>query len=301
MANRIVVVGNSLRIKELNIEDETIAKYFKKSKGDDEQLASELRKVIRVGILTLSEESIATLIGKLESELNVKLSSLKEQILIEEKLGAVEKGKNFETEIIPPLIEKFAKIFDDTVIPVGNEEGSIPGSKKGDILVIINPKETFGVETKVVFEAKDKTMNLGGEGGILKELEEARINREAASAVAVFSAESAPKEVGALRYYPPYGLICTIDKEKLDTLPLEVAYKYARYEAIMQIKKEEVKIDVKKVKDLMTTAISTLRTFSSIKSKITSSINNLEDIKTTLDDLHHRMNDIFEEIEEELK
>ena len=53
------------------------------------------------------------------------------------------------------------------------------GSKKGDILIEINPKDTEGRKASIIVEAKRKSMGITGKNGILKKFEMAKSNRNA--------------------------------------------------------------------------------------------------------------------------
>ena len=68
-------------------------------------------------------------------------------------------------------------------------------SKKGDLVITIDPTRTRGTSLRIVVEAKDRPMPLGR---MTKELAEARVNRSAAIAMAVFTPHTAPTAVSPL-------------------------------------------------------------------------------------------------------
>ena len=71
----------------------------------------------------------------------------------------------------------------------GTETGSLLGSKKGDFVLTIDPRLARGADLRVVIEAKDRAMS---QRAMREELREARENRGATVAVAVWTPAHAP-------------------------------------------------------------------------------------------------------------
>ena len=298
MAKRIVVTKKKVAFKDFVVEDEVLGTYFSQYKDDPDALGQAVHRALRIGVLALEDERLTTLLQRLEQDLGVELSRLKEKIQAEIALDARVRGRRFETELVYEELEKLARVFDDTVEVIGDTEGAILGSKKGDLLVTLNPADVSGTSRTIVFEAKSGAVS---KPQILEELIEAKANRGAACAVAVFDKDGIPGEAGVFRRYPEAGILCAIDTEVMETLPLEVAYKMARYEAILTVRRDEAAVDAVRISELMTQAESTLDTLGKVKSKITSSKRRLDDAADLLGEFQETLQHIFDEMETALR
>ena len=117
-----------------------------------------------------------------------------------------------------------ARGLGDLVERTGADGGDAMTSKKGDLVITIDPTRTRGTSLRIVVEAKDRPMPLGR---MTKELAEARVNRSAAIAMAVFTPHTAPTAVAPLALVG-LDVFATYDPEADDAVALEAAYRAAR-------------------------------------------------------------------------
>ncbi len=238
----------------------------------------------------------------LKKELVEKVENIEKALKIKEAVSEAEekstaKGFVFQ-DLVLEKINDIAKILDDNVIDVGNMRGKILNSKAGDILSKLNLRFTSGNKLKIILEAKDQSKTLPS---ILKELEEAMLNRDAQVAIAVFSSQiNSPRESGNFRVYPGGKIICVLDKDTQDSTALEVAYKYSRIEALSEIKITDRKINTTKLESSLSQIRSKLNSVSTIKSSLSSIGSGIEKTKDSLEELRLEIFSIVEEMSEEI-
>ncbi|MDQ3620184.1 MAG: hypothetical protein M3391_08665, partial [Actinomycetota bacterium] len=177
-----------------------------------------------------------------------------------------------------------ARVFGDTVEGTGEETGLDLASKKGDFVVTVNPQDVGDAEVRIVVEAKSASLTVPQ---LLNELDQGRQNRMALEAIIVFDARKAPAQVGALRHYPGRGIACSVDPDSMEMLPLEVAYKLARINALLEARAlqfGDVKLDTVRLAELMQQATTSVRRFSQIRSSLTKASNNLSEIADAVSD-----------------
>lgn len=205
-------------------------------------------------------------------------------------------------ELVFMEVEKIAHVLGDTCLPTDNETGQILNSKLGDIVVVLNSTQTGGATLKVVFEAKDKEMYLSS---LLEELEEAKKNRGAGAAVGVVSGKNTLKNVGEtigiFRDYTNNRSISVLDKEIVDPISLEVAYKLARAKLLLGLKAKEMKsesIDVAAINTLIEEIKNNLSEFTTIKGTLTKATGAINNAQTQIDvmkaDLISKLEDLSE-------
>lgn len=297
IAGAITVYKSKIRIKDLTVEDKVLGEYLYQYKDDPEKAIHKFKQLIRVGAHALTDDRLMTLVHRIENDLAVDLQSLKEKLLLMEEEGATTRGQKFE-DVMAEEIASIAANFEDTSVPTGTETGEVLNSKVGDVVVTLNPENTFGEEKKIVFEIKTETYTIKT---AFDELEEARQNRVADEAVIVFNQGSEPKEAGVFRRYPQHGIICSVDDETMNLLPLELAYRYARASVIATLReKEGVEVDGTRLADLISQAQRNLKTISTIKRSITKSKKSSTKAYEALDELQEGMESVFEEMEEAL-
>jgi hypothetical protein len=97
--------------------------------------------------------------------------------------------------------------------------------------VTIDPSMTRGVAFRFVLEIMDRTD--ASQRTVSRELGEAKLNRAAVTAIAVLSSKDTPAAGGqALRILSNDRLLCVLDLNEWNTLPLETAYLWARTEIL---------------------------------------------------------------------
>jgi len=222
----------------------------------------------------------------------------------EEARKGTRKGFEYE-DMVFPEIEKIARILGDTCIPTGKDVGQTLNSKLGDFVVTLNPSHTGGATLKIAFEAKDKEMYLSS---LLDELELAKKNRGAGIAVGIISGNAVLKDVnndiGVFRDYPNNITVCVLDRETLDPVALEVAYKLARTKLMLGLKAREMKsesIDLVSINTLIDEINNKLNEFTSIKSTLTKATGAIDSAKTQIDNMKSELMSKLEELAEKSK
>jgi len=231
---------------------EILAKHFDpgSTTSVQAQLAASVRGVASEEVGTLRRDLVAddgplatansrvaaqlTLMGTTTQEVVTKLSSLIEKIemklaLDDARERSTQKGQPFEDVVLAEL-EAIHGPLGDQVLYTAKTAGVVPGSEAGDFVVVLNPKETRGVEIRIAIDAK--TGRLSGPKA-QEALDETVANREAQGGILVFdSAADAP--MGG-RNFCPYAdnrFIAVFDAEQRDPLALEVACRQARTVAL---------------------------------------------------------------------
>lgn len=162
-----------------------------------------------------------------------------------EREKGTEKGRSFEKDVYE-LLDIMARDFEDTVEFVGNKDG--PLGNVGDVLITLNSRDTRATERKIVVEVKNRKPVLSGKNSFLKELDKAKENRSAEYSIGAVHESKVPKAVGCFRKYDGGKIICSVPIDS-DPLPLEIAYKMARAEIILESLREDVQFDPTKIKD----------------------------------------------------
>ncbi|MDP3990950.1 MAG: hypothetical protein Q8P63_01500 [Candidatus Nealsonbacteria bacterium] len=235
----------------------------------------------------------------IEKEITAK-DSAQAAAKAEAKKGT-QKGFEYE-ELVFMEVEKIAHVLGDTCLPTGKEIGQVLNSKLGDTVVTLNSSETGGATLKIVFEAKDKEMYLST---LLDELEGAQKNRGAGAAIGVVSGKDTLKDVreaiGVFRDYPNKRAICVLDKEIIDPIALEVAYKLARTKLLLGLQTKEMKsesIDIATINILIDEIKNNLSEFTTIKSTLTKATGTISNAQTQIDamkaDLVSKLDDLSE-------
>jgi len=175
------------------------------------------------------------------------------------------KGRDFQ-EFVYERLDEMARDFEDTVEFVGDETGSL--SKVGDVVVHINTNVTKGIEQRIVFEAKKASISMSGKSSFLKELDEARDNRNSHYAIGAVHESCTPDSIGKYRRYDGSKIICSVPDDEYP-LALEIAYKVARGELIFSLHKKELEIDPSRIIEKIDEIESQLGYMRSIKSSLT--------------------------------
>ena len=182
-----------------------------------------------------------------------------------ERARSTVKGADFE-DLLHGMLGELARGAGDLLDRTGTETGTLLKSKKGDFVIALDGRLTGGADVRLVVEAKDRPMSMRA---IRDELREARENRGAAIAMAVFSAAHAPTGIA------PFALIgddvyCVIDPDAPDTATLEAAVRLARLLALASLREREVEVDAAAIATALTGVREQLEAVRSLKSQLTS-------------------------------
>lgn len=255
--------------------NEILGKYFD---GDGSRLA-----------LLLDPTRAGSPLYQFRGEVNAEFRNLTERITAleeakkaraEERAKGTAKGADFE-EALELRLGEMARGLGDLVEPTGAEGGDAVRSKKGDLVITIDPSRTRGAVLRIVVEAKDRQMPLGR---MRDELAEARANRSAAVALAVFTPRSAPTSVAPLALVGS-DVFATYDSETDDGVALEAAYRTARILALLTLHDAPVQIDAGAVNRSLEDLTRQVEVVRGLKTKLTSIGSTANEVSLALDSL----------------
>ena len=212
--------------------------------------------------------------------LNERLEALEDarRARAEERARGTAKGADFEAALEERL-GAMAQGLGDLVERTGADGGDAMTSKKGDLVITIDPTRTRGTSLRIVVEAKDRPMPLGR---MTKELAEARVNRSAAIAMAVFTPHTAPTAVAPLALVGP-DVFATYDPEADDAVALEAAYRAARILALITLRDAAVQLDAEAVTRALDDLGRQVDVVRSLKTKLTHIGSTAREVSDALD------------------
>lgn len=213
--------------------NEILGKYFD---GDGSRLAQLLDP-------TRQGSPLHQFRGEVSEEfrrLSERITALEEakRARAEERARGTAKGVDFE-HALEERLGAMARGLGDLVELCGTEGGDAMLSKKGDLVITIDPSRTRGTNLRIVVEAKDRAMPLNR---MTAELQAARENRSAAVALAVFTPHTAPSSIAPLALFGQ-DVYATYDPDGDDATALEAAYRTARILALLTLRDRPVELD----------------------------------------------------------
>jgi hypothetical protein len=196
----------------------------------------------------------------------------------DERARSAAKGGDFEV-LLHGMLGDLARGGGDLLDRTGTETGSLLGSKKGDFVLTLNTGVTRGADVRVVLEAKDRSMS---QRAMREELREARENRGAAVAVAVWTPLHAPTGIA------PFALVgddvhVVVDPESPDVAYLEAAVRLARLLAISTLEEREVDVDAAAIGRALAGVREQLEAIRALKTQLTSVSNATKAVWTGLE------------------
>jgi hypothetical protein len=213
-----------------------------------------------------------------------------------ERARSAAKGADFEA-LLSHMLGEIARGAGDLLDVTGLEAGSLIKSKKGDFVLTLDARLTRGSDLRVVIEAKDRAVSMRA---MRDELREARENRGAAVAVAVFTPAHAPAGVA------PFNLVgddvyCVIDPEAPEQATLEAAVRLARLLAMTSLAEREVELDAAAVEAALTGIREQLEVVRQLKSQLTSISTATKAVWTGLDSMRSSILSRVAEAESEIR
>lgn len=199
---------------------------------------------------------------------------------------------DFQTYVYETLA-LMSRDFEDTVEFVGNDTGLL--DKTGDVLICVNPISTDNFEMSIVFEAKNASVTMSGKNSFLKELDKAKENRGAHYAIGAIHESKTPKSVGSFRRFQGNKIVCSVPEDDY-SLALEIAYKMARTELILFLRKEEVKLDPSQLKEKVTRIQSQLDMMRSVKTSLKGAKGKIDDASGDLKEMEGSIRETIGEI-----
>ena len=237
-----------------------------------------------------------------QDELLKQVTALSERLVnadavTDERERGPGKGVAYESLVGTILDWTFAP-HEDTVEDVGTELGG-DGNKCGDHTVTVNPAATGGREARVVFESKCRSLGIRA---ALNELDRAMSNRDAEAGVLVFaSSEIAPIKGRSLRAYSGNRLICVLDREQLERLPLEVAGQMARSLAIAAVAAPSEGLDTTELSDSVAEITKIVDDAKAIKRGSGAARRGLDQVETAYEKLRSEALDVASRMAERLQ
>ena len=197
-----------------------------------------------------------------------------------ERARSAAKGIDFE-DLLAELLGDIARGSGDLLDRTTLGAGSVMRSKKGDFVLTIDANVARGCDLRVVIEAKDRPMSMRA---MRDELREARENRGAAVAVAVFTPAHAPSGVA------PFTLVggdvyCVIDPEAPEPATLEAAIRLARLLALASLAERDMTVDAAAIATALTAIREQLDAVRQLKSQLTSISNATKTVSVGLDEM----------------
>jgi hypothetical protein len=213
-----------------------------------------------------------------------------------ERAKSAAKGADFE-DLLAEMLGDFARGAGDLLDRTTLEAGAVMKSKKGDFVLTVDSSVARGCDLRVVIEAKDRPMSMRA---MRDELREARENRGAAVAVAVFTPAHAPTGVA------PFSLVggdvyCVIDPDAPEPATLEAAVRLARLLALASLAEREVAVDAAAIGSALTAIREQLEVVRQLKSQLTSISNATKAVWTGLDTMRSSILARVSEAESEIR
>jgi hypothetical protein len=253
--------------------NEILGRYFD---GDGSRLAH-LLDPTRVG------SPLHQFRGEVSDEfrrLSERITALEEakRARAEERAKGTAKGADFEVALEERL-GAMARGIGDLVELCGTEGGDAMLSKKGDLVITIDPSRTRGTSLRIVVEAKDRSMPVNR---MTTELADARVNRSAAVALAVFTPHSAPRSVAPFALFGQ-DVYATYDPETEDATALEAAYRTARILALLTLRDAPVQLDAEAVTRSLEDLTRQVDVVRGLKTKLTHIGSTASEVSSALD------------------
>ena len=197
-----------------------------------------------------------------------------------ERAKSAAKGGDFE-ELLEEMLGHIARGANDLLERTGTDAGDAGRSKKGDVVLTLDPDLARGCDLRIVIEAKDRRMS-GRE--MRDELRAAKANRDAAAALVVFTPEHAPTGIAPfdIRAGDVYAVIDPADP---DRATLEAAVRLARLLAMATVRESEAEVDLGEVQAALTGVRETLEAVRGLKVQLTNIGTTSENVSKALDKL----------------
>ena len=213
-----------------------------------------------------------------------------------ERARSAAKGADFE-DLLGVMLGEIARGSGDLLDQTGLDTGTVMKSKKGDFVLTVDARAARGHDLRVVIEAKDRPMSMRA---MREELREARENRGAAVAVAVFTSAHAPTGVA------PFTMVgddvyCVIDPDAPESATLEAAVRLARLLALASLAEREVTVDAAAIATALTAIREQLEVVRQLKSQLTSISNATQAVWSGLDTMRSNILARVTEAESEMR
>lgn len=259
---------------------------------DPEETKSKIN-ILRDQIIKSTSSEVETLTKKLDEiikKLNIQTT---EDELKEKSTG---KGTDFE-DIVQSSLAKIATPIGDLAEPTGKQKGKT--GDKGDHTVGLDKNSTGLKAVTIVFESKARTLTVKN---IKEELDACMDNRSAEIGVMVFDSQKRIEKITELPFMTidVDKAIVVLNQEEGGSLPLQVAYMWARAAAINLSTDtvDEAKLDIAELHNKITNSIGALGDIKTIKKNHTNAKNAIEDASKWLSSLEGNLKENLNSIQE---
>jgi hypothetical protein len=270
---------------------ELLGRYFD---GDSSQLATLLDPTRQGSPLYQFRVEMTGEFRRLNERLEALEAGAKARA--EERARSAAKGRDFE-DVLEDALATIAHGSGDLLERTGSDAGDAVRSKKGDFVIALDPRLTRGLELRIVVEAKNRPMP---RQRFISELVEAKVNRGAVVAVAVFAPEFAPAGIAPLQLVGN-DVWCVLDPDGEETTALEAAVRLARVLALNSLREAPVQLDVHEVQDALRDITAEIQRVQSMKAKLTSIGTVAREVSTSLDEMRAGVQRHLRRVEDQLR
>jgi hypothetical protein len=197
-----------------------------------------------------------------------------------ERARSAAKGSDFE-DLLEEMLGEVARGANDLLERTSTEAGDAGRSKKGDFVITVDPGLARAASLRIVVEAKDRVIS---GRAMREELREAKVNRDAAIGLVVFSAQHAPTGIAPfdVRAGDVYAVIDPADP---DPATLEAAVKLARLLALASLREVAADVDLGEIQRSLTAIREALEAIRGLKTQLTSIATTSSGVSAALDRL----------------
>lgn len=233
------------------------------------------------------------------TKLNDRLTAIEsaQNARASERAKSAAKGADFE-DLLEALLGEAVRGTGDVVERTAVATGDVIRSKKGDFLLTVDPQWCSGAELRVVVEAKNRGRSWRE---LRDELTEAKRNRGAAVALAIFTPEHAPS--GITPFDVRYGhIFCVVDPDAPDATSLVAAVRLARLHALASLTATHTsEVDARRLSQALAAVKTELDAVRGLKVKLTSIRSVAGEVTLALDALREQILLRVAEAEAQLK
>jgi hypothetical protein len=197
---------------------------------------------------------------------------------VTERARSSAKGTDFEN-LLEEILGDVVRGTGDTLERTAAATGDVMRSRKGDFLLTVDPQICAGKELRIVVEAKDRAVSWRQ---IREELTEAKRNRDAAVAMAVFTPAHAPAGVAPFDVRAGH-VLCVVDPESADVANVAAAVRLARLYALAHHAERETELDASRLLQAVTAVRAELELIRTLKTQLTSIGRASADVSAGLD------------------
>jgi hypothetical protein len=201
-----------------------------------------------------------------------------------ERARSAAKGTDFEN-ILEQMLGEAVRGTGDAVERTAAAAGDVMRSKKGDFVLTVDPQLCAGGELRVVIEAKDRAVSWRQ---IRDELADAKRNRGAAVAMAVFTPVHAPAGVAPFDVRAGH-VLCVIDPEAPDANALLAALRLARLHAVASLAQQETELDATRLLQTVAAVRAELDLVRGLRTQLTSIGTTATEVSSGLERLRERI------------